>query len=118
MVSALPKLGIPTIRSALPTRRTSPSPFSSSAETGGADGLDVRASLLDRRRACSLGCRSVSLGGWLSPRRAPRGWRPVVRDARQLPLPCSQQQVDQGSLRGSGGRDPEPLLRHLAGAVA
>jgi hypothetical protein len=42
----LPKLGIPTIRSALPTRRTSASPFSSSAEAGGAAGLDVRAGLL------------------------------------------------------------------------
>jgi hypothetical protein len=46
IVSALPKLGIPTIRSALPTRRTSASPCSSSADAGGADGLDASVNLL------------------------------------------------------------------------
>ncbi len=42
IVSALPKLGMPTMRSALPTRRTSASPCSSSAEPVPADAWDVR----------------------------------------------------------------------------
>src|ERR671918_7756 len=45
MVSALPKDGIPTIRSALPMRRTSASPSSSSADAMGADGWVVRIAL-------------------------------------------------------------------------
>ena len=61
IVSALPKLGMPTIRSACPTRRTSAEPARVERRPGSAVGLDVRTGLLGRSSSrCSLGCPSVA----------------------------------------------------------
>src|SRR5688572_32481825 len=113
MVSALPKDGIPTMRSALPTRLTSARPSVSSAEGLAAAGFEVRTSLLGRASAdessgaSMVARRSVSTGP---------GGRSVADAAN--PIAGADEPADEAARRIGAKRELEPVVVTLAGEIA